>query len=442
MYIFLNNTGLINISYAYYYSLQGYSMGIRSPTPPLLSGITSLLTQNATTYFSVTGADTANVLATYSSYAAVLQKSIGSGSLVILGIDFYEYDSTWAEIISRAATGTANTLPSWLSLSPDSGTVAVAQCAAAGFHFNAASLASGVYTAQVLISHNSPFSQSPIAVSCTLVVPQTTMTYTPGSYRITLNTGDTVSRTLTINNTGASNLSYAIRGSAAGWLSLGSNPTGNVSAGGNAAVSLKFNAGSMIYSGTYIDSLLITHNASNYADPFAVRCTLVVVSTIPALVHFTPNPTSIRRPKLVWHSVASSTSYTIQIASDVTFSSPILVQPTTDTFYLPLVDLPLGPVYWKVKSSLNSTYCLPDAFCHPKRFHSEHHSGRSRHHRHPPPRAGLEQNRGSGRLPVADRHDGQFCQSMAVHPSERYLLLSVGQLAFRKNLLEGEQLQL
>jgi hypothetical protein len=85
-------------------------------------------------------------------------------------------------------------------------------------------------------------------------------------------------------------------------------------------------------------------------------------SSIPMLIPYTPDPTRSRRPELVWHPAPTATSYTIQIHTAPSFTSPFISDAVTDTFYVPSSDCPVGTVYWRVKSNTGAQYSLPDTF--------------------------------------------------------------------------------
>ncbi|MGA2506302.1 MAG: LamG domain-containing protein [Chitinispirillaceae bacterium] len=67
-----------------------------------------------------------------------------------------------------------------------------------------------------------------------------------------------------------------------------------------------------------------------------------VPHSIPVLIAYTPNPTYNWRPLLQWHVNPAISQFRIQIATDTAFSSPTVSLTTTDTFYLPTADVPLG----------------------------------------------------------------------------------------------------
>ena len=82
----------------------------------------------------------------------------------------------------------------------------------------------------------------------------------------------------------------------------------------------------------------------------------------PVLIPYSPDPTQERRPILQWYSVAGASSYHILIDDNGDFSSVLISTPLADTVYTPLVDLPVGAIYWKVKSDLSDVYSVPDTF--------------------------------------------------------------------------------
>ncbi len=82
----------------------------------------------------------------------------------------------------------------------------------------------------------------------------------------------------------------------------------------------------------------------------------------PVIIPYSPDPTSNKKPTLLWNSVTGASSYQILIDDNGDFSSILISTPLADTFYTPLVDLPVGTIYWKVKSDLSSNYSFPDTF--------------------------------------------------------------------------------
>jgi hypothetical protein len=98
-------------------------------------------------------------------------------------------------------------------------------------------------------------------------------------------------------------------------------------------------------------------------DFWSIRSSVIVQdSTVPVLIPYTPDPTSVRRPQFMWHPGRGATGYTIQISNAPTFTTPIIIDLTSDTVYSPAVDLPLGAIYWHVKSNGGKQYSAPDTF--------------------------------------------------------------------------------
>jgi len=82
----------------------------------------------------------------------------------------------------------------------------------------------------------------------------------------------------------------------------------------------------------------------------------------PVLIPYSPDPTQEKKPTLQWYSVAGASSYHILIDDNGDFSSVLISSPLSDTAYTPLTDLPVGAIYWKVKSDLSDIYSVPDTF--------------------------------------------------------------------------------
>jgi hypothetical protein len=85
-------------------------------------------------------------------------------------------------------------------------------------------------------------------------------------------------------------------------------------------------------------------------------------SLVPMLVPYSPDPTRNRKPLLTWHPVKGASAYNIQINTAPVFFFPYLSNGVTDTFYSPVTNLPIGPIYWRVNSNLSTQYSAPDTF--------------------------------------------------------------------------------
>ena len=73
----------------------------------------------------------------------------------------------------------------------------------------------------------------------------------------------------------------------------------------------------------------------------------------PVLIPYTPNPTGNWRPLVQWHANPAISLFRIQVATDTLFSSLLASVSTTDTFYLPTADMPLGAIFWRVGNEVN-----------------------------------------------------------------------------------------
>jgi Concanavalin A-like lectin/glucanases superfamily/FlgD Ig-like domain len=94
----------------------------------------------------------------------------------------------------------------------------------------------------------------------------------------------------------------------------------------------------------------------------AVSSLTIQDTAVPILIPYAPDPTRVRKPTLTWHHVTGATSYTVQINSTPSFASPFISDGASDTFYTPGSNLPVGSIFWHVKSNLKDQYSLPDTF--------------------------------------------------------------------------------
>ncbi len=104
---------------------------------------------------------------------------------------------------------------------------------------------------------------------------------------------------------------------------------------------------------------------SNDADTSTwspVSSVTILDPSTPILIPYTPDPTLNRRPTLLWHAANVSSSYTVQVATGLGFASPLISDIVVDTFYRPLVDLPIGRILWHVKSTAGMQYSQTDTF--------------------------------------------------------------------------------
>ncbi|OGJ88281.1 MAG: hypothetical protein A2268_05205 [Candidatus Raymondbacteria bacterium RifOxyA12_full_50_37] len=147
---------------------------------------------------------------------------------------------------------------------------------------------------------------------------------------------------------GARNLGQGT-GSASSGISLTGPLTLSVPAGARDTLFARFNAISLTKDALFIDTIMIEHNAMNMASPMFIICTLSVESNIPNLIAVWPDPTRNRRSAMTWHPVRSGGIYTIQVDTSASFSTSFIVQQTTDTTFVPLINLPIDTIHWRVR---------------------------------------------------------------------------------------------
>jgi len=104
-------------------------------------------------------------------------------------------------------------------------------------------------------------------------------------------------------------------------------------------------------------------NVSSFGTFWSKRSSVTIVdSTIPVIIPYVPDPTINRRPTLTWHPAHNIASYTIQINNTPAFSSPYISDVTSDTTYTLTSSLPVGSIFWRVKSTAGTTYSSVDTF--------------------------------------------------------------------------------
>ena len=87
------------------------------------------------------------------------------------------------------------------------------------------------------------------------------------------------------------------------------------------------------------------------------------LDTYPTIsIPYSPDPTTDKKPRLSWYKVAKAQSYSLMVDTENNFSSPLISIQVSDTFFLPLNNLPLGRVFWKVKSNISLNYSAMNSF--------------------------------------------------------------------------------
>jgi hypothetical protein len=83
---------------------------------------------------------------------------------------------------------------------------------------------------------------------------------------------------------------------------------------------------------------------------------------VPILVPYLPKITLERRPGFAWHPVTGAASYMLQVCSSNNFGNLIQMSSLTDTISSTTADIPIGPVFWRVKSNLVNAWSAVDSF--------------------------------------------------------------------------------
>ena len=107
----------------------------------------------------------------------------------------------------------------------------------------------------------------------------------------------------------------------------------------------------------------VANEVNTGCDFWSTRSSVIVQdSSVPAIIHYSPDPTYARRPLLTWHPGKGAASYSIQINTTPVFTTPLIADSVSDTTYTPAVDLPLGAICWHVMSKGGRQYSVPDTF--------------------------------------------------------------------------------
>ena len=110
-----------------------------------------------------------------------------------------------------------------------------------------------------------------------------------------------------------------------------------------------------------------------YCERQAVGSDIKITTNIFAPVNLPPAPnlfpshhsTTNTPPVFSWHPLPNQTPYTIQIDTTSSFAAPMITVAVSDTFFKPLVNLPAGTIYWRVKGdstdfSATSSFIITD----------------------------------------------------------------------------------
>ena len=147
------------------------SMNVVNPSHPITSGVSaSPSTQSATFSYNLTNSNVVD-LVTYLGNSVVSYRNLGSGKVVLVGYDFFNNANLDASrmIANAVQWAGSSSLPSWLSLSANNGTVTPTDSTVIDVSFNAKGLSPGTYTGSITVNSNDPANPN-ILVPCTLTV--------------------------------------------------------------------------------------------------------------------------------------------------------------------------------------------------------------------------------------------------------------------------------
>ncbi len=83
---------------------------------------------------------------------------------------------------------------------------------------------------------------------------------------------------------------------------------------------------------------------------------------VPMLISFESEYTLDTKPGLAWHKITGAITYTIEIDNDGDFGSTIMSIPVSDSVFTPFEALPVGSIFWRVKSDLVNAWSDIDHF--------------------------------------------------------------------------------
>ncbi len=164
-YEIINSAGLFDMSY--YLFDEGQTMSVIEPSHFIMQGVPSTITaMNATVFMDITDSQSVN-LVEWDGHQSVAAKNIGTGAIVYIGYDYYDYDDNAALIIANAIQyqGTSG----WLNFNQTSGNISSGFFETVEVTFDATVLMPDIYTANINIFSTDP-DEPYIVVPVTLTV--------------------------------------------------------------------------------------------------------------------------------------------------------------------------------------------------------------------------------------------------------------------------------
>ena len=210
-------------------------------------------------YNSITNANAVNYIK-YGTYSIVSKRVVGLGRAILLGYDFYNYNTIGARILSNSVKSAGGSNPSWLSTSSTSATVTPSSSSTITYTFNSGSLTAGTYTSNVIISSNDPLTPT-YTVPVTMIVSDN-----PCAGFVYTNSNNCTGVVSFTNNTVNTVTSYSWN-FGNGTNSTLANPTTNYTSIGNYTINLT------ACNGTLCSSSSKTISISGVGGPISNSCT-------------------------------------------------------------------------------------------------------------------------------------------------------------------------
>ncbi len=150
----INDLGFFNIS-----SSPNSSTGIQTivdPSSPLLNNtVPPIANANATFYSTFTDPGFQTVTS-YLGGTVSGWEDIGAGKAIYIGYDYFNTTPNSERMVANAIAWAANNTSNWITVSPDSGTVAAGDSTTVTVTANGAGLIAGVYPGNISVSSNDP----------------------------------------------------------------------------------------------------------------------------------------------------------------------------------------------------------------------------------------------------------------------------------------------
>jgi hypothetical protein len=110
----------------------------------------------------------------------VIAKDVGAGHIAVIGLDFYNYNDEMARILANAVQWYSVDVP-WLTTTPVTGTVPGFDTLGVQVTLDATGLQPGLYTADLIVTTNDPYTPTLVLPVSMEVLPTTTMGQVTGT---------------------------------------------------------------------------------------------------------------------------------------------------------------------------------------------------------------------------------------------------------------------